>query len=135
MINKFSILNDSKYFSSGILQIYLLFIPTKNTLNILVALVKLVRRNLIECQKKILKNITKSDSKFAPTFFDHHVLPDINFNGHCLIKSNISIPKKLMQLYISYTLSPRLRNVNTDFTLNNCLFESVELTKNADPYK
>ena len=40
-----------------------------------------------------------------------------------------------MQLYISYMLSSRLRNVNTGFTLNNCLFESIELTKNADPYK
>ena len=25
--------------------------------------------------------------------------------------------------------------VNTDFTLNNCLFGSVELTKNAEPDK
>ena len=28
-----------------------------------------------------------------------------------------------------------LRNSNTDFTLNNCLFGSVKLTKNADPDK
>ena len=40
-----------------------------------------------------IENITKSDSNFAPTFVDHHVLPDINFNGHCLI-NNVSIPKK-----------------------------------------
>ena len=25
---------------------------------------------------------------------NHHLLPDMNFNGHCLIKNNISIPKK-----------------------------------------
>ena len=30
-----------------------------------------------------IENITKSDSNFAPTFVNHHVLPDINFNGHC----------------------------------------------------
>ena len=47
-------------------------------------------------------NITKSGSLFAPTFVDHHVLPDINFNGHCLINNNISIPKKV--IYISYIL-------------------------------
>ena len=35
--------------------------------------------------------ITKSDSNFAQTFVDHHVLT--NFNGHCLI-NNIYIPKK-----------------------------------------
>ena len=26
-----------------------------------------------------IENITKSDSNFAPTFVDHHVLPNINF--------------------------------------------------------
>ena len=68
-------------------------------------------------------------------FVDHYVLPDINFNGHCLINNNISIPKKVINLYISYILSPWLRDLNTDFTLNNCLFGSVKLTKNADPDK
>ena len=38
-------------------------------------------------------------------------------------------------IYISYILTPWLRNLNTDFTLNNCLFGSVRLTKNADPDK
>ena len=28
-----------------------------------------------------IENITKSDSNFAPTFVDHHLLPDMNFNG------------------------------------------------------
>ena len=62
-----------------------------------------------------IENITKYDSNFAPTFVDHHFLLDINFNGHCLIKSNISIPEKVINLYISYTLTPRLRNLKTDF--------------------
>ena len=56
----------------------------------------------------------------------------MNFNGHCLIKNKISIPKKVINLYISYTLGPQLRNLNTYFTLGNCLFGSVKLTKNAD---
>ena len=29
-------------------------------------------------------------------------------------------------------VGPQLRNLNTDFTLSNCLFGSVKLTKNAD---
>ena len=41
-----------------------------------------------------IKNITKLDSNFPPTFVDHHVLADINFNGHCLINNKISVPKK-----------------------------------------
>ena len=66
-----------------------------------------------------IKNITKSDSNFGPTFVDYHLLPDINFNGHYLI-NNISNSKKVINLYISYKLSPWLKNLNTDFTLKNC---------------
>ena len=47
MINKFSILNETKDFSSGIFQNYLVFI--------LVGLLGLIRGNLMECQKIILK--------------------------------------------------------------------------------
>ena len=36
---------------------------------------------------------------------------------------------------MSYTLSPWLRNLNTDFTLGNCFLRSVKLTKNTDPDK
>ena len=75
--------------------------------------------------KQNIENIAKSDRNFTQTFVNHHILKDINFNGHCLIKNNISIPKKVINLYISYRLGPQLRNSNTDFTLSNCLFGSV----------
>ena len=81
-----------------------------------------------------IENITESDSNFAPTFVDYHVLPDISFNVHCLI-NKVYIPKEVINIYIFYTLNPWLRNLNIDFTLNNCLFGSVKLTKNADPDK
>ena len=68
-----------------------------------------------------IENITKSDINFAPTFVDHHLLPDIKFNGYGLIKNNIFIPKIAINLYISYTLNPQLRNLNIGFTLGNCL--------------
>ena len=82
-----------------------------------------------------IENITKSDSNFAPTFVDHHELANKTFNEHCLINNSISVPKKVTNLYISYILSPWLGNSNTDFTLNNCSFGSVDLTKNAEPDK
>ena len=57
---------------------------------------------------------------------------DLNFNGHCLIiNNNISITTKIINLYIFYIQNKWLRNLKTDFTINNCLFGSVELTKNA----
>ena len=40
-----------------------------------------------------IENIAKSDSNFAPSFVDHHILPDINFNANCLINNNIFSPK------------------------------------------
>ena len=47
----------------------------------------------------------------------------------------VPIPKKVINIYISYTLNPWLRNGNIDFTLFNRLFGSVKLTKNPDPDK
>ena len=38
----------------------------------------------------------------------------------------------MINLYISYSLDPQLRNLNTEFTWGNCLFGSAKLTKNAD---
>ena len=69
---------------------------------------------------------SKSDSNFVPDFVDNNSLPDISFNGRCLIKNNTSISEKVINLYISYTLGPKLWNSI------NCLFGYVRLTKNAD---
>ena len=58
------------------------------------ALLRFIPQNVMECQKESIENITKLDGNFASTFVDHRSLPDINSNGHCLTKNNISIPKK-----------------------------------------
>ena len=92
--------------------------------------------NSIGMPEECIENITKSNSNFVPTFVDHYSLPNIIFNEHYLIKSNISIPKKSNKsIYICYISGTQLRNTSTDFTLSNCLFGSVKLTKNADPNK
>ena len=49
--------------------------------------------------------------------------------------SSISGHKKLVNLCISYILHTCSRDLNVDFTLGNCLFVAVKLTKNADPDK
>ena len=41
-----------------------------------------------------IENITESECNFAPIFVNLHLLSDIDFNGHCLMNNNISIPKK-----------------------------------------
>ena len=52
-----------------------------------------------------------------------------------VIINNIYIPEKVINIYIHYTLNPWLSNLSIDFTLNNCLFGYVKLSKNADPDK
>ena len=74
-INKrLDILNGTKYFSLGIFQNYLVFIPIK----------KYIKYFSGTTRVKSWKS--KSDSNFAPTFVDHHLLHEMNFNGHCLMK-------------------------------------------------
>ena len=112
MINRFRILNGVKYFSLERFQNYLVVIPAKKYF-------------------KYFHGTTKSDSSFAPTFVDYHLLPNINFNRHCLI-NNISVPKKNKSIYFLRTRST-IKNLNTDFTFGNCLF--VERTNNPDQDK
>ena len=135
LINKFSILNKAKYFPSGIFQSHLVFIPVIKHLKYFHGTTQVYLWKYNGMSEESIENITKSGKSFAPTFDDHHSLPDINFNGHCLIKNSISIPRKLKNLYISYTLGRQLRNLNTGFTLSNYLFGSVKWTTNADLYK
>ena len=112
MINKFSILIGTKYFSV-IFQYYLVFIPVKKYIKYFSGTTRIEWWKSNEMSEEIIENITKSDNNFGPTFVDHHLLPELNFNGHCLIKNKISIPKKVINLYISYTLGPQLTKVNT----------------------
>ena len=65
-------------------------------------------------------------------FVDYHLLSDMNFNGHCLIKNNISIPKKVINLYISYSLGHQLKKFSEGFASGNYVFGSMKLTKNAN---
>ena len=93
LINKLSILHGAKHFSSEILQNYLVFIPAKQNIKYFSGTTWIESWESNGMWEENIENIVTSDSHFAPTFVDHHVLPDINFNGHCLI-NNIYIPKK-----------------------------------------
>ena len=135
MIYKFSIINGTKYFCLEIFQNYLVFIPAKNYIAYFHATTRIYLWKSNAISEESVENITKSDSNFAPIFVDHHSLPNKNVNGHCLIKNIIFIPKKVINLYISYTLGPQLRNRNKDFTLSNSLFGSVKLIQTTDPDK
>ena len=82
-----------------------------------------------------IEDINKSSNFLVPNFFSHCILLDLAFNGQYLINNNISIPKQVIDLYISIILNPLLKNLKKDSALNNLLLVSVEVAKNADPEK
>ena len=75
-------------------QNYLVFIPAKKYIKYFSGTTWIDSWKSNRMSEENIENITKSDSNFAPTFVDHHLLPYIYLNGHFLIKHNISIPKK-----------------------------------------
>ena len=86
MINKLSILNGVNYFFSGIFQNYLVFIPAKKYIKFFSVTNRIDSRKSLGMSEENIENKTKSGSKFAPTFVDHHLLSDKNFNEQCLIR-------------------------------------------------
>ena len=55
MYVSYGILNGQKKLWSGILQNYFVYIPAKNALHIFMPVLRFIRGNLMECQRKILK--------------------------------------------------------------------------------
>ena len=80
LIDEFGIINGAKYFSLGIFQNYLVFITAKKYIKYFTSTTQVESWKSNGLSEESIENITKSDGNFAPTFFDHHVLPDINFN-------------------------------------------------------
>ena len=76
MIDKYGILNGATDFSSGVFQIYLLFVPPKKYIKYFSGTTRIYSWNSNGMSKENIRNITKSDSNFATTFVDHHLLPN-----------------------------------------------------------
>ena len=85
--------------------------------------------------EKVIENVTASDKHFAPkTFIDTRPLPDVKFNGYCIIDKLLD-SRKAINLYISYILDPWSRDLNTNFRLSNSLLGPLKLTMISDPGK
>ena len=104
LANKFSTLNGAKYFATAIFQNYLVFIPARKYFKYFSGITRINSWKSNRMSEENIENITKSANFFAPSSVDHHALPHINFNGYCFI-NNISIPKKVINMYISYILN------------------------------
>ena len=95
MINKIIILNEAKYLSLKIFQDYLICVPTKNTLNILVTLLGLNCENLMKCQKKVWQG-----------------LHDTTLIAEAKYPINFTQPNKRFLLSLQYNESNRFLFVN-----------------------
>ena len=87
LINKYKIVNGAKYLPLGILQTFLVFISA----NFLVAPQKFFHGNLRQYQKKVLEILLEQTQNLAPTLINSDPLGNIEFNGQCLVNSNISV--------------------------------------------
>ena len=102
MISKFSILNETKYFSLGMFQNCFVFIPAKKHIKYFHYTTRINSWKSNGMSEENAETITKSDNNLAPTFVDHHVLPDINLNGNCLINTIYITKKKNIYIYIYF---------------------------------
>ena len=93
MLNKYNILNGAKHFSLGLFQNYLVFIPNKKCIKCSNDSTQICSWKSNGMSEESIENTTQSNSLFAP---------DVNFNGHCLINNNISVPKKVTNIYFPY---------------------------------
>ena len=82
----------------------------------------------------------------TPTTTDNSLSPSIKWNknlnsflvfkGRCLKLNNSTFtPSNITTFFIVFGLDTWSRDVNSDFTLKDCLFGGVKLVKNADPDK
>ena len=85
-------------------MLFQIFIPAKKYIKYFSGNTRVELWKSNEILAENIENITKSNSNFASTFVDHHLLLGMNFNVHSLIKNNSSVHKKVINLYTSDTL-------------------------------
>ena len=83
--------------SSGIFQIYLVFIEAKKYIKYFCGTTRIDSWKSNGISEENIEKTTISDCNFVSTFVDHHLLPNITFNENFLI-NNISFPKKVINL-------------------------------------
>ena len=79
-------------------------------------------------------NSASNSKNIVPRIVYENPKVKVNFSGNLLKQDKIYNHKKTVNICTVYRLSPHTSS-NTDFTLKDCLFGAVELTKNLDPDK
>ena len=79
MIKKFSIRNGAKYFSLGIFQNCLVFIPDKKYIKYFNGTDEIYSWKSNGMSEDSIENITNQTTFLLQLFVNHYILPDINF--------------------------------------------------------
>ena len=104
---------EKMFLFGNIIDLFILYLyQLKNTLNILVALLKFFPRKSNTMPEEHIENIT-----YIYIYIYIYVSLSLSLSLYIYI-----------YIYIYYILNPWLRNGNTDFTLDNCLLGSVKPT-------
>ena len=79
--------------------------------------------------------MSTSDISFTPKpTYIHNSEISVKFERSSLKQDKLSFTHgNVVKIFIVYELDVWSRDLNTDFTLNDCLFGVVKLVKNADP--
>ena len=136
LINKYSILNGAKYFSSNRLQNHLVFISVRYIYWIIKdgSDSKFESWGSTGTSQESIKNSHTSD--ILQIWLVIINFKKVEFKGIYLKQDSEScLHKNLVNLYISYDLDTWSRDINTDFTLDNCSFGAINLIKSNDPDK
>ena len=114
---------DSSLFNNDGAQLYLIFQLIYKTVTTFSGF----PRTILEWESKGL-----SKKKLKPPY--KSLSPKlISYNSRIKLKIKGSgLKKNVVNLFIVYNLDTWSQDINTEFTLKNCLFGSVKLTRNAD---
>ena len=115
-------------FSSGVLKYYLVFTSANRYINFFKNTHEIYSWKSKGKSEESIKNPPGLDNTVDQSLINSYLLPDVKLGGNCLMNSNISVLRKVVNLYISYKLDTWSRGLNTDFTLGNCLFGPMNLT-------
>ena len=120
------------------MQLYLIFQPIYKTITIFSGL----KSTISEWESKGLSNVKFTSVYVAnvsvfPKLIWMNTRIRLKFKGSCLKQEDTapSTPNSVVNLFIVSELDRWSGDTNTDFTLKDCLFGVVKLTKNADPDK
>ena len=105
LINWYSILEETKYFSLGlsVLQNYLVFISANKYSEYFIGTKEMHSWKSKGTLEEWTKNSSWSNNSFALNLTNSHPSPNIKFNENRLINSN-NFFRKVIDFYVSYTL-------------------------------